>query len=194
MIQSSQTTDGTPISIREVSTRDLPELYAIYFDAFPRSHGEDGVPPDSPEGKTAKLTLIRAIAIHLLHVSLGRLTYAHDRADPWSVLSGRGDMKPFLIMRGSEPVGCCFLLRHTPEVWELGIIGVTSSMKKKGIGSKAVEEVKRYASSRGARRIVVRASGIRSATAFFLGCGFKKAYAETHLTLDLGDGRGNDHP
>jgi N-acetylglutamate synthase-like GNAT family acetyltransferase len=143
--------------------------------------------------EAARPGFVRAAIIHLLHALLGRLGIAQEQGNPWSVFRGRWDMKPFLILNDESLAGCCFLLQHNATVWELGIIGVRPSMARKGIGSMAVEEVRKYAASKGAKTLITRASGLRHATGFFERCGFKRVYSERYLSFAVyqhGEGAG----
>jgi N-acetylglutamate synthase-like GNAT family acetyltransferase len=167
-----------------VSIRDLPTLYAVYFAVFPGSSNR-GALLESMQKKSGMPDQPRALVIYLLHIILGRLETARNKGSLRALFQSRWDMVPYLICEGGEVVGCCFLLSHDPRVMEIGIIGVVSSVRGRGVGARAVKVIKQYAATKGVTRIVVRASGLRDAAGFFLKSGFRSAYSERTFSIKV---------
>jgi N-acetylglutamate synthase-like GNAT family acetyltransferase len=94
-------------------------------------------------------------------------------------------MVPFKIVDDGEIVGFCFLKRFNSRVFEIGLIGVLQSKRGLGIGSQAIDMIKKYVKKMGAIRLLVRASGTKQVAGFFTKCGFKQAFSEEVFFLDI---------
>jgi GNAT superfamily N-acetyltransferase len=163
------------VIVRRVGFRRLPLIYTIYFEAF-----NDNVLQsvyDFPKREIKRMTVIRTIAIRLIHVLLARLSVAARIGSILPLVQTQWDPIPFEIIANGEVIGCCFLVRLSSEAIELGMIGILKDRRGLGIGAKAVEAVKNYARETGFRRIVT-GSGPRGTGGFFKKCGFKEGFSE----------------
>ena len=100
------------------------------------------------------------------------------------LVQGRWDPIPLEIDEKNNFAGYCFLLRITPRVSELGIIGILKHKQGSGIGSMAVDSIKQFAKEIGAKRLVT-GYGSRETGPFFRKCGFQLAFSEETLCLRL---------
>jgi len=96
----------------------------------------------------------------------------------------RWDPIPLELDVGKSLVGYCFLVRISPYVVELGIIGILKQEQRTGLGTLAVNLIKQFASGLGAQRLVT-GSGSRGTGPFFRKCGFELAFSEETFYLSL---------
>ena len=103
-----------------------------------------------------------------------------------SVLSDSSvDMIPLKIVYEQEIIGFCFLKKHNSEVFKAGIIAIEKSKRGLGLGINTIKLIKQRAMSSGAKRLIVRASGAKQVTGFFVQCGFKRAFSEEILFCNI---------
>ncbi len=170
------------VVVRPVKFRKLPLIYTVYFEAF-RNNSLQNI-YDVSERKIKTMTVLSTIAVRFIHVLLARLRVALQIGSIIPLFQTRWDPIPLEISANGEIVGCCFLVRLSPKVVELGIIGVLKHKRGLGIGAQAVEAIKEHAKMMDVSRIIA-GSGSRRTAGFFKKCGFKPAFSEEALCFDF---------
>jgi GNAT superfamily N-acetyltransferase len=177
--------DNTPsreerngIIVQEARFSELPNIYTVHMSAFSSNPLKDGYA--IPKRERLEMNIPRAIAARLLHVALVRLNAALRKRSVVPLFQRKWDPLPLKIEVDGTIVGYSFLLRLTPVVVELGIIGILGHARGLGIGSAAVHVIKEYARSMGAHRLIT-GSGPRGTGPFFQKCGFTHAFSEEVL-------------
>jgi GNAT superfamily N-acetyltransferase len=97
-----------------------------------------------------------------------------DESEP--ILRGYlDDGELFELRAEGRPVGVALLLRDD-DVIEIKNIALTASERGRGLGRAAIEAIAAYASTRGARRLLVGTADVSAgAIAFYGACGFASA-------------------
>ena len=84
------------------------------------------------------------------------LRQSHDVLDGFLENRPLDEQLPWYVLEvGGQDVGCLFLSRHSPSVFELAYMGLHPQMRGKKLGSRLVQEAKRIASAQGANLLVV---------------------------------------
>jgi GNAT superfamily N-acetyltransferase len=174
------------VVVRPVKFRKLPLIYTVYFEAFRHNSLQNIY--NMSERKIKTITVLRTIAVRLIHVLLARLSVAARIGSILPLFQTRWDPIPFEIVVNCEVVGCCFLVRLSRKAVELGIIGVLKTKRGMGIGAQAVEAIKEYARKMGVSRMIA-GSGPRRTGSFFKKCGFKHGFSEYVLYFNLREPR-----
>jgi GNAT superfamily N-acetyltransferase len=85
------------------------------------------------------------------------------------------DGELFELRAEGRPVGVALLLRDDDAV-EIKNIALSASERGRGLGRAAIEAIAAYASTRGARRLLVGTADVSAGTiAFYGACGFASA-------------------
>lgn len=174
------------LSIERARLKDLQALYTIYFEAFEQAALQAVTLSDTPARRISKLSVPRTLMIHLFHVIIERLIIAIEQGQITAIFRRNLDMVPVKVVADYEIVGFCFLKKFNSKVFEVGLIGILKSKRGLGIGSQTIGLIKQHAKKMGAKRLVVRASGIKQVTAFFIQCGFEPSFSEGVFFLDIG--------
>lgn len=153
-------------------------MYAIYFEAFEQTTLQGAILSDTPTRRIGKLSMPRAMLVHLFHIMVERLIVASEQGQITPIFKGNLDMIPFKVIADNEIVGFCFLKKFNSRVFEVGLIGVLESKRGLGIGSQTIDLIKQHVKKMGASRLVVRASGTKQVAGFFTQCGFEQAFSE----------------
>ena len=107
--------------------------------------------------RSTSIGVVRALGAWTLHILIARISTAIRLDSTAPLVQGRWDPIPLEIDEKNNFAGYCFLLRITPRVSELGIIGILKHKQGSGIGSMAVDSIKQFAKEIGAKRL----NGIR---------------------------------
>lgn len=182
---NTQRVSISKISIQRAKLKDLPDVYAIYFEAFKQQTMQGNLLFDVPEWRIEKLTLSKTIFIHLFHMLIERLIVASQQGSIFSLFKNNLDLIPFKVVTNDKIVGFFFLKRYNSRVFEVGLIGVLESKRGLGIGSQIMDLIAQRAKKMGACRLIVRASGLKQVKAFFTKCGFKQSFSEDVFFLDV---------
>ncbi len=80
------------------------------------------------------------------------------------------------------PVGCCGLLKHGDDVYEVSKMAVSAACRGRGIGAQLLREIIALARSRGARRLeIISSTRLETAIRLYQRMGF----AEVPLATDI---------
>ena len=164
---------------------DSSKIYSLYFRIFSQTYLHGTLINDLPQRSIGKISTVKAIMIHLFHLISGRLENTCRSGNFLYIFSDKLDMTTYKIEYNNTLVGFCFITKINSRVWEIGIIGISKSLRGKGLGIKTISLLKKYAKNVGVERLVVRSSGLRKVSPFFNKCGFKKAYSEIVFEKDV---------
>ena len=182
---NAQGVSASKLSIQRAKLQDLPDVYAIYFEAFKQPTMQGNILFDVPERRIEKMTPPKTIFVHLFHILLERLIFASKQGSLFSLFKNNLDMIPFKVVTNDEIVGFFFLKMFNSKVFEVGLISVLESKRGLGIGSQIMYLITQYVKKMGACRLIVRASGIKQVKGFFTKCGFKQSFSEGVFFLDV---------
>ena len=163
--------------------QDLSFIYNVYFQAFGQSPLQNV--SLSKERQVGRLSVIKAIFLHLFHIVVERMFISIQTARVAALIDHNVDMIPLKIVYENQIIGFCFLKKHNPKVFEVGIIALKKNKRELGLGFQTIEIIKRRVKAEGAGRLIVRASGVRQVAGFFTKCGFKQAFSEEILFCDV---------
>ena len=173
------------LTIQRAKLKDLPSVYAIYFEAFKQPTMQGDILFDVPERRIENLSILKTLAIHLFHIILERLNVVCQEGNLFSIFRNNLDMVPFKVVINEEIVGFFFLKKFNSKVFEVGLIGFSENKRGLGFGSKTIDLITQHVKKMGARRLIVRASGIKQVKGFFNKSGFKQSFSEGVFFLDV---------
>jgi len=173
--------------VEPATNADLPMIYTLYFQVFNKSPLQE---VSSSGGRTVgKLSLQKAMFLHIFHLFIERLYNSSRSASIKVLFDKKSDMIPNKVMYNNKIVGFCFIKKHSPRVFEIGIIAIQEAKRRLGLGFQTIDCIKTKAKAEGATRLIVRASGAKQAVGFFERCGFKQAFEENIFMLNIADSK-----
>ena len=129
------------------------------------------------------LNFFLALTIHYLHVLSARLYATSKTGSILSLFSNRWDPVIFAILQGRKKVGCCFLSKQSPKVFQIDAIGVIPSIQDQtmiDLIEKLIDRIRAYGGSR-----IVFSLETMEVTRLLKACGFRPVFLDHYLYFEI---------
>lgn len=169
-------------SVRPVRLKNLVKLYSMYYNALNERRKKWTQVELDMSQTVPKWTLVRVLAIHVVHILHARLNAFSKTGSVLSLFQRWWDPIILEILAKGKLIGCCFMARQSGKVFQINVIVTVELEQRKWaeIRTTVMEYVKKLDGTR-----IIAISSIEEMTDLLKKFGFRMAFLDDVLYLDL---------